>query len=348
MGGHEQEIRFCAVDGSPVAAAIVGAGPPLVLTSWWTANLEVNWAGPRFRTFLSGLADRHTVIRYDRIGSGLSAGARTTDELSHEWEVHTLRAVVDALELDRFDLLGISEGGGVAANYADQHPDRVGRLVTFGAYANGAAVASSEVRASLLSMVRAHWGLGSRVLADVWVPDADTDERAEIAQNQRAAATPETAAALLELAYQVDVGKVFERLTIPVLVMHRRDDRAVSFRNAVELAGLVPGARLLPVDGSAHPPWYGHAGSVVAPILAFLAEDARRATPQSPSSATVLSDRERAVLRLVAAGLGDAQIAQTLFLSPHTVHRHVANIRAKLNQPTRAAAAAAAVQQGLI
>ena len=288
------------------------------------------------------------MVRYDRLGTGLSDRERPPERLTLAWELRTLAAVVDALGLDRFDLLGVSYGGAVAAAYAAGHPARVRRLVTFGAYARGADVAPAAVRDSVLGMVRAHWGLGSRMLADVWLPGADAEERAELTEYQRSAATPEMAAALLELAYAIDARASFAALRLPALVLHRRGDRAAPFRLGAELAALVPGARLLPLDGGAHPPWHGHAASVVEPALAFLAGGDDRGAPPVPAAAGDLSDREREILRLVATGLSDAQIAQALVLSPHTVHRHVANIRAKLRQPTRAAAAAEAARRGLI
>jgi pimeloyl-ACP methyl ester carboxylesterase/DNA-binding CsgD family transcriptional regulator len=347
----DQEIRFLAVDGARVAVGIAGAGPPLVLPAWWVSNLEANWRSERFRAFIGGLARRHTVVRYDRVGTGLSDRARPGDTITLEWEMRTLAAVADALDLERFDMLGVSFGGAVAGMYADRHPERVGRVVTFGAYARGADLAPPEVRASVLSMVRAHWGLGSRLLAEVWLPGADARERAELTEYQRTAADPETAAALLTLAYEVDARTHLARMRAPALVLHRRDDRAAPFDRARELAALVPGARLLPLDGSAHPPWHGHVASVVESALAFLASPERPGEPRPapPAAAPAdLSQREVEILRLVAGGLNDTQIAQALFLSPHTVHRHVANIRAKLRQPTRAAAAVEATRLRLI
>jgi DNA-binding CsgD family transcriptional regulator len=165
---------------------------------------------------------------------------------------------------------------------------------------------------------------------------------------QRTAADPDTAAALLALAYELDVRDAVARLRLPVLVLHRRDDRAAPFERGSELAALIPGARLLPLDGSAHPPWHGHAGSVVEAVLAFLRDGGAPVAAPAAATDAELSDREREVLRLVASGLSDAQIAEALVLSPHTVHRHVADIRAKLRQPTRAAAAAEAARLGMI
>jgi pimeloyl-ACP methyl ester carboxylesterase/DNA-binding CsgD family transcriptional regulator len=344
----DQEIRFCAVDGARVAFATAGAGPPLVLPGWWVSNLEANWRSDRFRAFVGGLARERTVIRYDRIGTGLSDRALPPGRMTLAFELRTLEAVADALALERFDLLGISYGGGVAAAYAERHPDRAGRLVCFGAYARGADLAPPAVRASVLDMVRAHWGLGSRLLSEVWLPGADAAERAELTEFQRTAADPDTAAALLALAYDLDAREAIGRLRLPALILHRRDDRAAPFERGLELAALIPGARLLPLDGSAHPPWHGHAAPVVEATLAFLRDAAAPpAAPAAPADAE-LSDREREVLRLVATGLSDAQIAEALVLSPHTVHRHVANIRAKLRQPTRAAAAAEAARLGLV
>jgi pimeloyl-ACP methyl ester carboxylesterase/DNA-binding CsgD family transcriptional regulator len=342
-----QEITFCSVDGARIATASVGSGPPLVLPGWWVSNVEADWRSPRFRAFVRGLARRHTVIRYDRLGSGSSDRDRPDALMSLDFEVRTLEAVLAPLGDEPVALLGISYGGGVCAAFAQRHPERVRRLVTFGAYADGSALAPADVRASLLATVRAHRDLGSRMLADVWLPDADAHERAEMTDSQRAAATPEMAAALLALAYELDARAAFAQLGAPTLVLHRRGDRAAPLSAGRELAALVPGARLLTLEGSAHPPWHGHVASVVEPTLAFLAAGDESSAPAAADGGE-LSEREREILALVASGLSDAQIAQALVLSSHTVHRHVASIRTKLRQPTRAAAAAEAARIGLI
>jgi pimeloyl-ACP methyl ester carboxylesterase/DNA-binding CsgD family transcriptional regulator len=353
----EQEIRFCSVGGARVALAVTGEGPPLVLPAWLVGHVEAGWRDERFRAFVLALARGHTVVRYDRLGTGLSDRERPPEGMTLDCELRTLEAVVDDLGFERLDLFGLSYGGCLAAAYAGRHPGRVGRIVVFGAFARGADLAPAAVRESLAATVRAHPALGSRVLADVWLPGAAAAERQELADQVRAAAEPGTAAALLELAYRADARDAFARLAAPTLVLHRRGDRAAPFARGRELAALIPGARLVALDGDAHPPWHGDVASVVEPALAFLAADAppppkappRPARPAAPPPPDVaLSAREREILRLVAGGLSDARIAETLYLSPHTVHRHMANIRAKLRQPTRAAAAAAAAREGLI
>src|SRR6185295_12657535 len=158
---------------------------------------------------------------------------------------------------------------------------------------------------------------------------------------QRAAATPEVAAAMLEAVYRADIRELLEHVRAPALVVHRRRDRAMPFAQGRELAARLPDARLVALDGDLHPPWLGDSDAVVAAVRAFLA-------PPRAVGSSLLSTRETEVLQLVAEGLSDAEIAARLIVSPHTVHRHVANIRTKLGQPSRAAAAAYAARRDLI
>jgi DNA-binding CsgD family transcriptional regulator/alpha-beta hydrolase superfamily lysophospholipase len=262
------------------------------------------------------------------------------------------RAVAGAVGVERVSLLGFSGGGATAVAFAARHPERVRALALFGAVAIGEAIAPAPLREALAATVRAHWGAGSRVLADVWIPGAEPPVRERFARLQRASATPEMAAALLEAVYATDVRVDAGRVRAPALVLHRRDDRAIPFACGRELAALIPGARLVALEGEIHPPWLGDRQAVLAALGTFLdGHDPVRAMPaptRRPEGDDVLSEREAEVLRLVAAGLSDAEIAKRLIVSPHTAHRHVANVRTKLNQPSRAAAVAHAARRGLI
>jgi pimeloyl-ACP methyl ester carboxylesterase/DNA-binding CsgD family transcriptional regulator len=343
----EQEIRFCAVGDSRVAYATVGSGPALMLPALWISHLELEWGFAEFRAFVVALARRRTVIRYDRIGTGLSDRPSDDPDLTVEAELRTIAAVADALELEQLSLLGISWGGCTAAAFAARHPERVRCLALVGAYAHGEQIAPPSVRDAVLATVRAHWGAGSRLLTDVWLPGADAHTRQRFAQLQRAAATAELAAAALDAVYRTDVRDLLDQVRAPALVVHRRQDRAMPFALGRELAALLPQARLVALDGQLHPPWLGDTAAVLAALTTFLdAHHPARATPVNDDGP--LSEREREVLRLVADGLSDAEIAQRLIVSPHTVHRHVANIRSKLRQPSRAAAVAYAGREGLI
>jgi pimeloyl-ACP methyl ester carboxylesterase/DNA-binding CsgD family transcriptional regulator len=339
----EQEIRFCAADRSRVAYATVGTGPPLLLPALWVSHLELEWGFPEYRAFIGALAEHRTVIRYDRLGTGLSD--REPDPTPAA-ELDTMAAVLDALGIGETSLLGISWGAAAGAAFAAQRPGRVRALVLFGGFADGAQIAPAALQSAIVDTVRAHWGTGSRLLADVWIPGADADTRERFARLQRAAATPDVAAAMLEAVYRTDARAVLERVRAPALVVHRRGDRAMPFDQGREVASRVPGARFLALDGDIHLPWLGDSAAVVGAVSAFLDEHVPvRAAPRSDGP---LTDREAEVLQLVAEGLSDAEIAARLVVSPHTVHRHVANIRTKLSQPSRAAAAAYAARHGLI
>jgi pimeloyl-ACP methyl ester carboxylesterase/DNA-binding CsgD family transcriptional regulator len=290
------------------------------------------------------VAAGHALVRYDRPGTGLSDREVEPAAFTLDHEVALLGAVMDELGLARASLIGGSSGGCAAIAFAARFPERVDRLLLYGAYAHGASIAAPAVREALATAVRAHWGLGSRMLADVFVGTEDADARRRFARDQRASAQADTAAALLELTYRMDVRPLLEQVRAPTLVVHRRDDRAVPYARGHELAGAIPGAQLVSVDGDAHLPWVGDWMSVARALGSFLAGG--RAA--DPAAAMLLSRREREVLTLVAAGLSDREIAERITVSHHTVHRHVANIRHKLGSGSRAAAVAEAGRLGLL
>ena len=266
------------------------------------------------------------------------------EDLTLDGEVALLLAVLDELALERVTLVGGSSGGCAAIAFAARFPERVDRLLLYGAYADGPAVTSPEARDAILGTVRAHWGLGSRLLADIFLGDASSAEQEALARYQRTAASAETAAALLEQVYRTDVRAELGLVRAPTRVVHRRGDRAIPYQLGRALAAGIPGATLVPLDGNAHFPWAGDSGSVARALRPTPTPEA----PVGDPAAALLSRREREVLTLVANGLRDQEIAEQLVLSEHTVHRHVANIRNKLGRGTRTAAVAEAARLGLL
>ncbi|GAA1060751.1 alpha/beta fold hydrolase [Agromyces bracchium] len=353
MDAADQVIRYAEHDGASIAWSAIGRGPPLVIGGWWCSHLDLDWRQPRFRRFASGLAEGRTVIRYDRPGTGASDRGRMPPSTLDE-ELAVLEAVVAAADVGRVSLLGASSGGGVASLFAARHPDAVDRLVLYGTYARGADLAPPAAREAMLAVVRQHWGIGSRVLSDLFMPDATAAERDEFVEFQRRAATPEAALASLAEVYAMDSTGHLGEIRTPTLVLHRRDDRAIAFALGRDVAERIPHARFTALTGEDHFPWRGDADAIVRETRAFLGdrvEPARAVDGPDPATqgrAPHLTEREREVLRLVARGETDAEIAAHLVLSVHTVHRHVANIRARLGVPSRAAAAAWALRNGLI
>ncbi|HEX6468837.1 MAG TPA: alpha/beta fold hydrolase [Streptosporangiaceae bacterium] len=327
-----RQIRFCAVRGDVrVAYATVGRGPALVLPAAWIGHLELQWQDPAIRRFLLPLAGRRTVVQYDKPGCGLSDAWPERQTLDSAVEV--LRGVVDHLELDSFDLLGISEAGAVSLAFAARYPDRVGRLVVYGGYADGSQIATPDVRTAVIGMVRAHWGLGSDVLADLFVPDASAETRAHFARQQRYSATGEFAGELLAQCYETRVDDILDRVRTPTMVLHRRDDRAIPYPLGRDLAARVPGARLVSLPGQSHFPYVGDSASVVRAILEFLGET----VDTVPSG---LTPRQLEVAALVAEGLTNRQIAQRLGIEERSAEGHVERIRLRLGVTSRSQIAA--------
>ena len=336
--------------GGRIAFAVAGSGPAVVLPAWWVSNVVEDWNLDPLRRFIEGLAAGRMIVRYDRLGTGLSDRERPPETFTPEFEDAALCAVLEELGLSRVALLGISCGGCTAATFAARRPERVDRLVLYGSYAHGHALGPPHARASMVDLVRSHWGLGSRLLADMFGPDWSAADRLAFTASQRAAADAQVAADLLTLIYETDVRDDLPLIRAPALVVHRADDRAMRLRGAREVAALLPHADLVTLPGNAHLPWHGDGDAVLRVVAPFLGIESPPASASGAETNALaeLSAREREVLGLVAQGLSDPQIAERLVLSPHTVHRHVANILAKLRVPTRAAAAAAAARAGLL
>ena len=267
----ERQIRFCVTaDGLRLAYSIGGQGPALVTPAPWISHQELIWQEAVYRRFWERLAKRHTVVTYDRPGTGLSDRNRTYFTL--ESELQDLETVIDHLKLKHLALLGYSEGGPVAIAYAAEHPRRVSHLILYATYARGEAITTKEVKASLISLVSAHWGIASKALADLWAPGADAAGSELIARLQRESATPEIAAKILDLAYKTDVTHLLPNLRVPTLVLHRQRERTMAFRLGRELASLIPDARLVPLEGMDHLPWLGDFESVLRAIAEFLGD----------------------------------------------------------------------------
>lgn len=321
----------------------------MVCPAWWVSHLELDRGNPAFARFWEAIGGGYTVVRYDRLGVGVSDRELRVEDLTVDGEVEVIRALLDELGAERVGLLGGSSGGCAAIAFAARFPERVERLMLYGAYADGPSITPPAVREAIVATVRSHWGIGSRLLSDIFLGEVDSKEQERFARFQRLAAGADTAAALLEQVYRNDVRHQLPLVKAPTVVVHRREDRAVPYRLGREVAAGITGATLLPLEGSAHFPWAGDADSVVRALrTALTAQAAREGPAEEEPAPALLSRREREVLKLMANGLTDREIAEQLIVSPHTVHRHVANIRHKLGRGSRTAAVAEAARLGLL
>jgi pimeloyl-ACP methyl ester carboxylesterase len=274
-----------------------GDGPLVVLPAWWVSHLERDADDPDYCRFFARLADHLRVVRYDRIGVGLSD--RTRRSYTLESELDDVAALIDHLGVTRCHLLGFSCAGPIALAYAAQYPERVDRIVLYGSYVCGETLSPKEVRDALIGLVRAPGRLGTRTLADVFHPAGDAESRSRFNDIQRASADAETAARLLELAYALDSRPFVDQVRAPVLVLHRKDDFAVRHGAARTLCASLKDAALTTLPGSSHQPWLGDGDGVADAILAFFAAAASR---RVPSAATGELRRDGEVWRLRFGG----------------------------------------------
>ena len=322
-----------------------GSGPPLVRVATWLTHLESDWESPIWSHWLQRLGETHTVLRYDERGCGLSdpgGGALSVDT----W-VADLAAVVDAAGLERFDLLGVSQGAAIGVAYAARHAQRVARLVLYGGYARGRRVRGQQDQEdALVAAIRAGWNTDDpafrHVFSMLFLPHGSPEQMAWYDELLRASTTVDAATALFRARGGVDVVDSAPAVKARTLVMHARADHVVPVQEGRLLAKLIPNAELVLLDSENHilladePAWE----QFLSALRGFLGVQlpARAAAP-----AGELSAREIDVLELVAAGLTNAAIAQRLFISVRTVERHISNIYVKLGLTGKSARAGAAV-----
>lgn len=255
-----QHIAFCrAADGVRLAYAVAGQGPPLVRAANWMTHLGYDIESPVWKHWVRDLSLDYRFIRYDERGCGLSDWD-ATDFTFDDW-VADLESVVEALGLERFPLLGVSQGGAVAVAYAARHPERVSRLVLCGAYARGRAVRAvgeDEKRAAALDLelARVGWGRDDpafrQVFAAQFQPDGTRADWAAFDQLQRRTTSPENAVRFLEEFGRIDVRDLAREVACPTLIMHSRDDHRVPMRFGEELATLIGDTRLVALASNNH------------------------------------------------------------------------------------------------
>jgi pimeloyl-ACP methyl ester carboxylesterase/DNA-binding CsgD family transcriptional regulator len=357
----EQTIRFVtADDGVKVAYAKSGSGLPLLKTANWLNHLEYDWQSPVWNPWFTLLSRHHTLYRYDQRGSGLSD--RVDADLSFERQVADLEQIAEAAELERFSLLGISQGAAVAIEYAARHPQRVDRIVLHGGFARGWGQRSAEsLRAgrAMTEIVRVGWGAGTaafrRMFAELLMPKASDEQVEWICELQRRTTTPEIAARIMEVSGHIDVSHRLEQVRAPTLVLHPRRDAMVPFDEGRRLAAAIPGAQFIELDSANHVLIAGEpaARRFTAAIGEFLGwpseAPARRADdgPVSSEELALLTAREREILDLVASGASNQQIAGQLFISEKTVRNHLTAIFDKIGVSSRSQAIVFARDRGL-
>ena len=254
----QQVVQYCrAADGVRIAHAEVGEGPPLLKTANWLNHLEHDWDGPVWGPLFRCLSSRHTLIRYDERGNGLSDW--NASDLSLEAFVQDMEAVVDATGAERFPIFAISQGGCVAIEYAARHPERVTRLILLNAFAHGwrtwpkPLVSAAEAIKVLMANA---WGANSpafrQLFASLMLPSASSQQWDWFDGMQRATTSPQVAARLFESFGEMDVRPRLAEVRAPTLVLHSRDDQFISPKLGQQVAAGIEGARFVGLSSNNH------------------------------------------------------------------------------------------------
>jgi pimeloyl-ACP methyl ester carboxylesterase len=254
-----QTIRFCtATDGARIAYSTVGSGPPLVKAANWLNHLEYEWESPVWKHWIAEIAARHVFVRYDERGNGLSDW--NVPDFSFDAWVRDLETVVDAMGVERFALLGISQGGAVAATYAARHPDRVSHLILYGSYARGwhfrGDAQAIDAHIALINLMRLGWGKNNpafrQIFTSRFIPDAGPKEMEWFDDLQRISVSPENAARFMEEFASADARAVLSDVKAPTIVFHCQDDGVVPFNEGRLLAASIAGARFVSLPSRNH------------------------------------------------------------------------------------------------
>ena len=349
------QIRFCkSPDGARIAYAQDGRGPPMVEVATWLNHVEYDWKSPIWNARLVELTAHYTFTHYDGRGCGLSD--QNPRSLTFDDLVADLEAVVDAAGLKQFILLGCCQGGPVAIAYAARHPERVSHLVLYGAYSRGKLKRNPSQQdideaETMLKVVELGWGRDNPAFRQVFtallIPDSKPAQYSWFIDMQRMTISPENVVRLMRALDHIDISDLLADVRSPTLVLHSRHDGRIPFAEGHLIAHSIPNAQFVPLESRNHlllehqPAW-----------RQFLDETARfvranRAANYAGTEFLELTAREREVLDLIARGLDNMQIAQSLALSEKTVRNHINSIFGKLGTPNRAQAIVRAREAGL-
>jgi pimeloyl-ACP methyl ester carboxylesterase/DNA-binding CsgD family transcriptional regulator len=347
-----QHVRYVtASDGTRLAWAESGAGPVLVKAANWLTHLEYEWESPVWKHWIQFFSEHCRFVRYDERGCGMSdwhGGALTVDRWTAD-----LESVIDAARpAAPVTLLGISQGGAACIRYAIQHPERVARIILYGAYARGALLrnppAAARAYQAMVDLARWAWGSDNptfrQVFTSRFIPGGSPEQLQWFNDLCLKTTSGEVAATLLEARAVMDVSASLTEVRTPTLVLHARDDAVVAIAEGRFLATGIPGAEFVELDSRNHillehePAWQRFREAV----LAFLQPGATA----GDSVFAALSARERQVLALMADGLSNTDIAERLNISEKTVRNHASNLFDKLGVWSRAQAIVFARDRG--
>src|SRR6056297_667999 len=351
----KQSLGFCtSADGVRIALAKSGGGPPLVRVANWFTHLDFDRQSAVWQHWFDFLSEGHSLIRYDPRGSGLSD--RNVDDFSLDRWIEDLDAVIECAGLTRFAMIGLCQGGAVAAAYAARYPERISRLVLYdsypyGAYADGVPDRLAREARALAQMIEVGWGKETgafrEVFANLLMPQAGKEALQWIGEMQRRSASARNARLMWDAFNGFDIREIVGDITAPTLVFHGRRDCMVPFEAGRQLAALIPDARFVPLESDNHIllPKEEAWRTFCRELDSFLEPDHDQGHDGS-FALDALTARETEVLDGVARGLSNPDLADLLRISEKTIRNHVSTIFSKLGVESRAQAIVTARDAG--
>jgi DNA-binding CsgD family transcriptional regulator/pimeloyl-ACP methyl ester carboxylesterase len=339
------ELRFARTDDDvTIAYQVLGRGPVLV---WLPSlsNIVAQWRIPMLRAAYEALARNLTLVLYDGRGTGNSDRRIDTRDLGVSAHLRDLRAVLADAGIERASLLGYYHSVATSIAFAAASPARVQRMVLFGGAARMREATSPAQTQALLSLVGQDWDVFADAAATTWLGwDASSSGR-WTAEAFRTATTAPVAQAWFAAAQEIDVTALLPAVAAPTLVLHRQAERQIPVEVARRLAAGLPDARLVELPGSTPTLFIEDQATDLRLVTDFVTSGRVASAPVEP--AEHLTPRERDVLRLLATGEPNAEIARRLGIAVHTVERHSTNLYRKIGARGRTDAAAYALRQGL-
>lgn len=294
---------------------------------------------------LEFFSDNFTLVRYDERGTGLSD--RNCKDNSFEKWVDDLERVVEANELDRFPLLGISQGAAVAVEYAFRHPEKVSHLILYGGFLLGRSRRGSneyKKQELMLSLIENGWDQQNpafrQVFASLFVPNGSIEQQHLFTDLCTKTANGKNAHRIQSICADIDVAAHAAALDIPTLVMHAKDDEVVPVEAGRHMAAEIPNAQFVQLDSANHlllddePAWAHFCDEA----LHFMKLSEQKSNGVALARIELLTVKEKSILALLGEGLSNSGIAEKAFLSEKTVRNHLTNIYDKLDVSTRAEA----------
>ena len=322
----QRVTRYAKSGDVHIAYQVFGEGPDLIMAPGFVSHVEHLWDEPRLARWLNKLGGFSRVVLFDKRGTGLS------DRVAHlphmDERMDDLRAVMDAVGIERASLLGVSEGGSLAALFAASHPERIQSLVLLGSFAQFRRTTTDEAFDRMIRYMDEAWGTGKILRAFAPSKADDAALKQWWGKFERLGASPSAAIALMRINREIDISGILPSIRIPTLVLHRTKDTLISVEGGRELAAGIPGARLVELPGADHLFFVDDAGDrTIAEIEEFLTGSRSAPVVDRVLATVVFTDIVNSTKR--ADTKGDQAWRDLLEAHDTTVRRELARFRGR-------------------